>query len=104
MDQAAAIPSVSLRPLEGIGALDSAPSRPCDGAALAALLKLCNGWQKPGAGVQGQCILVSQTRFEVDIPYHADVIAVFKQMPTKNYGTKASFLLISGFPNVFVVF
>lgn len=104
MDQAAAIPSVTLRPLEGIGALDSAPSRPCDGAALAALLKLCNGWQKPGASVQGQCILVSQTRFEVDIPYHADVIAVFKQMPTKNYGTKAFFLLILGFPNVFEVF
>ncbi|XP_007577659.1 SWI/SNF-related matrix-associated actin-dependent regulator of chromatin subfamily A-like protein 1 isoform X2 [Poecilia formosa] len=88
MDQVAAIPSVSLRPLEGIAALDSAPSRPCDGAALAALLKLCNGWQKPGASVQGQCILVSRTKFEVDIPYHADVIAVFKQMPTKNYDMK----------------
>ncbi|MEQ2278928.1 SWI/SNF- matrix-associated actin-dependent regulator of chromatin subfamily A-like protein 1 [Ameca splendens] len=87
MDQAAAIPSVSLRPVEGIGALDSAaaPSRPCDGAVLAALLKLCNGWQKPGATLRGQCILVSRTKFEVDILYHADVIATFKQMPTKNY-------------------
>ncbi|XP_047227162.1 SWI/SNF-related matrix-associated actin-dependent regulator of chromatin subfamily A-like protein 1 [Girardinichthys multiradiatus] len=87
MDQAAAIPSVSLRPVEGIGALDSAaaPGRPCDGAVLAALLKLCNGWQKPGATLRGQCILVSRTKFEVDILYHADVIATFKQMPTKNY-------------------
>ncbi|XP_037542322.1 SWI/SNF-related matrix-associated actin-dependent regulator of chromatin subfamily A-like protein 1 [Nematolebias whitei] len=86
MDQAAAIPSVSLRPLEGAEALDvTASSRPCDGAALSALLRLCNGWQKPGATVRGQCILVSRTKFEVDILYHAEVIAVFKQMPTKNY-------------------
>ncbi|MEQ2187339.1 hypothetical protein GOODEAATRI_003713, partial [Goodea atripinnis] len=100
VDQAAAISSVSLRPVEGIGALDSAaaPSRPCDRAVLAALLKLCNGWQKPGATLRGQCILVSRTKFEVDILYHADVIATFKQMPTKNYGTIA-FSLISVFPN-----
>lgn len=89
MDQAAAIPSVSLRPLEGVEALDVvAYSRPCDGAALSALLKMCNGWQKPGAAVRGQCILVSPTKFEVDILYHADVIAAFKQMPTKSYGSR----------------
>ncbi|MEQ2202406.1 hypothetical protein XENOCAPTIV_028687 [Xenoophorus captivus] len=100
VDQAASIPSVSLRPVEGIGALDSAaaPSRPCDGAVLAALLKLCNGWQKPAATLRGQCILVSRTKFEVDILYHADVIATFKQMPTKNYG-RIAFSLISVFPN-----
>lgn len=93
MDQAAAIPSVSLRPLEGVEALDvTASSRPCDGAALSALLRLCNGWQKPGATVRGQCILVSRTKFEVDILYHPEVIAVFKQMPTKNYGKNHNFL------------
>uniref|UniRef100_A0A3B4EUD3 SWI/SNF-related matrix-associated actin-dependent regulator of chromatin subfamily A-like protein 1 n=1 Tax=Pundamilia nyererei TaxID=303518 RepID=A0A3B4EUD3_9CICH len=88
MEEAAAIPSVSLRPLEGMEAVDvtEATSRARDGTALAALLKLCNGWQKPGATLQGQCILVSQTKFEVDIGYHVDVIAAFKQMPTKNYG------------------
>uniref|UniRef100_A0AAQ5ZQL5 SWI/SNF-related matrix-associated actin-dependent regulator of chromatin subfamily A-like protein 1 n=1 Tax=Amphiprion ocellaris TaxID=80972 RepID=A0AAQ5ZQL5_AMPOC len=88
MEEAAAIASVSLRPLEGMEAVDvaAATSRACDGAALAALLKLCNGWRKPGATLQGQCILVSRTKFEVDIGYHADVIAAFKQMPTKNYG------------------
>ncbi|XP_072253268.1 SWI/SNF-related matrix-associated actin-dependent regulator of chromatin subfamily A-like protein 1 isoform X1 [Leuresthes tenuis] len=85
--QAAAIASVSLRPLEGMEAVDAAAatSRPRDGAALAALLKLCNGWQKAGATLQGQCVLVSPTKFEVDILYHADVIAAFKQMPTKKY-------------------
>lgn len=88
VEEAAAIPSVSLRPLEGMEAVDvtEATSRARDGTALAALLKLCNGWQKPGATLQGQCILVSQTKFEVDIGYHVDVIAAFKQMPTKNYG------------------
>lgn len=84
MEEAAAVASVSLRPLEGMDSMDVAAAR--DSAALGALLKLCNGWQKPGAILQGQCVLVSQTNFEVDIGYHVDVIAAFKQMPTKNYG------------------
>ncbi|KAM3607867.1 uncharacterized protein V6R79_015411 [Siganus canaliculatus] len=90
MEEAASISSVSLRPLEGMQAVDvaAATSRARDGAALGALLKLCNGWQKPGAAVQGQCILVSRTKFEVDVGYHVDVIAAFKQMPTKNYDMK----------------
>lgn len=93
VEEAASIASVSLRPLEGMGAVDvaAATSRACDGAALGALLKLCNGWQKPGAVLQGQCILVSQTKFEVDVGYNADVIAAFKQMPTKNYGNTIFF-------------
>uniref|UniRef100_A0AAX7U147 SWI/SNF-related matrix-associated actin-dependent regulator of chromatin subfamily A-like protein 1 n=1 Tax=Astatotilapia calliptera TaxID=8154 RepID=A0AAX7U147_ASTCA len=98
MEEAAAIPSVSLRPLEGMEAVDvtEATSRARDGTALAALLKLCNGWQKPGATLQGQCILVSQTKFEVDIGYHVDVIAAFKQMPTKNYVSNDTVDLLSG--------
>ncbi|KAG7502720.1 SWI SNF-related matrix-associated actin-dependent regulator of chromatin subfamily A 1 [Solea senegalensis] len=90
MEQAASIASVSLKPLEGMEALDitAATCRPRDGAALGALLKLCNGWQKPEAVLQGQCILVSPTKFEVDVGYHIDVVAAFKQMPTKNYDMK----------------
>lgn len=84
MEEAAAVAAVSLRPLEGMDSMDVAAAR--DSAALGPLLKLCNGWQKPGAILQGQCVLVSQTKFEVDIGYHVDVIAAFKQMPTKNYG------------------
>ena len=85
MEEATALASVSLRPLEGMKCVDvAAPTR--DGADLAALLKLCNGWQKPGAGLQGQCILVSPKKFEVDVGYNVDVITAFKQMPTKNYG------------------
>nr|XP_033469540.1 SWI/SNF-related matrix-associated actin-dependent regulator of chromatin subfamily A-like protein 1 [Epinephelus lanceolatus] len=90
MEETAGIASVSLRPLDGMEAVDvaAATSRARDGAALGALLKLCNGWQKPGATLQGQCVLVSPTKFEVDIGYHVDVIAAFKQMPTKNYDMK----------------
>lgn len=90
MQDAAAIASVSLRPLAGFEALDvqAATSQARDGAALGALLKLCNGWQKPEAILQGQCILVSPWKFEVDVGYHVDVIAAFKQMPTKNYDMK----------------
>lgn len=99
MEEASTIASVSLRPLEGTEAVDiaAATSRARDGAALGALLKLCNGWQKPGATLQGQCILVSLTKFEVDIGYHVDVIAAFKQMPTKNYGNSQIMQLISFF-------
>ncbi|XP_033469540.2 SWI/SNF-related matrix-associated actin-dependent regulator of chromatin subfamily A-like protein 1 [Epinephelus lanceolatus] len=90
MEETAGMASVSLRPLDGMEAVDvaAATSRARDGAALGALLKLCNGWQKPGATLQGQCVLVSPTKFEVDIGYHVDVIAAFKQMPTKNYDMK----------------
>uniref|UniRef100_A0A673CLZ0 SWI/SNF-related matrix-associated actin-dependent regulator of chromatin subfamily A-like protein 1 n=1 Tax=Sphaeramia orbicularis TaxID=375764 RepID=A0A673CLZ0_9TELE len=77
-------------PLAGFEALDvqAATSQARDSAALGALLKLCNGWQKPGAILQGQCILISPSKFEVDVGYHVDVIAAFKQMPTKNYDMK----------------
>lgn len=84
--EAAAVASVSLRPLEGMEAVDVPPAR--NGEALGPLLKLCNGWQKPGPVLQGQCILVSRTRFEVNIGYHVDVVAAYKQMATKNYGNR----------------
>ncbi|KAJ0005687.1 hypothetical protein NQD34_015581 [Periophthalmus magnuspinnatus] len=87
MRDVAAITSVSLRPLEGMEALDVevATSHARNGAALGALLKLCSGWQKPRATLQGQCVLMSPSKFEVDIGYHVDVIAAFKQMSTKSY-------------------
>uniref|UniRef100_A0A1A8R8W9 SWI/SNF-related matrix-associated actin-dependent regulator of chromatin subfamily A-like protein 1 n=2 Tax=Nothobranchius rachovii TaxID=451742 RepID=A0A1A8R8W9_9TELE len=84
MKQAASIPSVSLRPLEGAAAVATS-SRSCDGAALSALLSLSNSWKKPGATLTGRCVLVSRTKFEVDISYNVDVIAAFKQMPSKSY-------------------
>ncbi|XP_064183604.1 SWI/SNF-related matrix-associated actin-dependent regulator of chromatin subfamily A-like protein 1 [Anguilla rostrata] len=90
MEEAAGIASVSLQPLEGTEGLDvPAATRRCrDGAALGALLRLCQGWKKPGAVVQGSCALLTRSRFEVDVGYHVDVIAAFKQMPSKNYDMK----------------
>uniref|UniRef100_A0A8C6Q7X5 SWI/SNF-related matrix-associated actin-dependent regulator of chromatin subfamily A-like protein 1 n=1 Tax=Nothobranchius furzeri TaxID=105023 RepID=A0A8C6Q7X5_NOTFU len=85
--QAASIPSVSLRPLEGAAAVATS-SRSCDGAALSALLSLSSSWKKPGATLKGRCVLVSRTKFEVDISYNVDVIAAFKQMPSKNLATR----------------
>uniref|UniRef100_A0A671PET4 SWI/SNF-related matrix-associated actin-dependent regulator of chromatin subfamily A-like protein 1 n=1 Tax=Sinocyclocheilus anshuiensis TaxID=1608454 RepID=A0A671PET4_9TELE len=65
MEQAASLPSVSLKPLDGMEGLN---------------------FSKPGAMVKGKCVLVSRCRVEVDIGYQADVIATFKKMPSKNYG------------------
>ncbi|XP_053352346.1 SWI/SNF-related matrix-associated actin-dependent regulator of chromatin subfamily A-like protein 1 isoform X2 [Clarias gariepinus] len=98
MEEVAGLPSVSLKALEGMEGLDLSASsiRPRDSAALAAMMKLCQGWQKPGATVKGRCTLISRSRLEVDITYHADVIGAFKQMPSKNYDMKTrkwSFLL-----------
>ena len=92
VQDAGALTSVFLRPLEGMEALDMmvSPGRvPHDTVALGPLLKLCSGWQRPGAAVQGQCVLVSPARFEVDVGYHADVIAAFKQTPSRCYGGTA---------------
>lgn len=54
--------------------------------AHSALLKVCQGWQKPDSAVQGHCCLLTRSRFEVELAYHADAIAVFKQVPSKKYG------------------
>uniref|UniRef100_A0AAR2KA13 SWI/SNF-related matrix-associated actin-dependent regulator of chromatin subfamily A-like protein 1 n=1 Tax=Pygocentrus nattereri TaxID=42514 RepID=A0AAR2KA13_PYGNA len=48
------------------------------------------------AALAGKCTLISRSRLEVDIGYHADVIGIFKQMPSRNYDMKTrkwSFLL-----------
>ncbi|XP_056322061.1 SWI/SNF-related matrix-associated actin-dependent regulator of chromatin subfamily A-like protein 1 [Danio aesculapii] len=90
MEQVAHFPSISLKPLEGMEGLNISASscRPKDAAAMAALMRLCQGWQKPGATMKGKCILVSRSRLEVDIGYHPDVIGIFKQMPSKSYDMK----------------
>ncbi|KAH0513502.1 SWI/SNF-related matrix-associated actin-dependent regulator of chromatin subfamily A-like protein 1 [Microtus ochrogaster] len=72
MKAAERLSTVSLQPLEGVDdsgsgqtSLPSAPSL---------------------AFVSGKCILVSRTRFEVDIGYSEELIALFKQMDSRNYG------------------
>ncbi|XP_077583808.1 SWI/SNF-related matrix-associated actin-dependent regulator of chromatin subfamily A-like protein 1 isoform X1 [Stigmatopora nigra] len=87
MTEAASIASVSLKPLVGVEGWDMAAltSKAQNGSSLTALLKLCNGWQKPGVVLQGQCVLLSPSRFEIDIGYQTDIIEAFKQMPSKAY-------------------
>ncbi|XP_077176727.1 SWI/SNF-related matrix-associated actin-dependent regulator of chromatin subfamily A-like protein 1 isoform X2 [Paroedura picta] len=98
MEVAEEIPSVTLSPLEGMeGTIKtSMPSSVCKGPLLRSLLKTCTGWKKPSASVRGKCILISCSRFEVDINYAASLIGAFKQVNSRNYDMKTrkwSFLL-----------
>ncbi|KAM9305721.1 SWI/SNF-related matrix-associated actin-dependent regulator of chromatin subfamily A-like protein 1 [Gastrophryne carolinensis] len=98
MGEAQRIQNVSLKALEGMEDAEM-PSRPQPsggGATVNTLLAMCNNWQRPSAILKGRCLLVSRSRFEVDVGYHADVIGLFKQMNTRNYDMKTrkwSFLL-----------
>ncbi|XP_053328064.1 SWI/SNF-related matrix-associated actin-dependent regulator of chromatin subfamily A-like protein 1 [Spea bombifrons] len=90
--------TVVLSPLDGMEAVDvrSDPLASGAGASVNTLLGMCNNWQRPNAIVKGRCLLVLRSRFEVDIGYHAEIIALFKQMSSRNYDTKTrkwSFLL-----------
>ncbi|NWI13932.1 SMAL1 protein, partial [Crypturellus soui] len=82
--------SVILVPLEGenAGGLVSNSHFISSGAAMKSLSKMCNNWKKPSALVKGKCVLISRSRFEVDIGYSAEVIGVFKQMNSRNYDMK----------------
>uniref|UniRef100_A0A8C8S1K4 SWI/SNF-related matrix-associated actin-dependent regulator of chromatin subfamily A-like protein 1 n=1 Tax=Pelusios castaneus TaxID=367368 RepID=A0A8C8S1K4_9SAUR len=44
--------------------------------------------KKPSATVKGKCVLLSRSRFEVDIGYSAEMIQAFKQMNSRNYDLK----------------
>ncbi|XP_053126834.1 SWI/SNF-related matrix-associated actin-dependent regulator of chromatin subfamily A-like protein 1 isoform X2 [Hemicordylus capensis] len=98
MEEAEQIPSVTLAPLEGMAAAARATESTSVGRRLhlRSLLQTCVGWQKPSATIRGKCVLISYTRFEVDIGYAANIIGVFKQVNSRNYDMKTrkwSFLL-----------
>lgn len=42
--------------------------------------------KKPAVSVRGKCVLHTEDRFRVEVGYHAELIAVFKTIPSKNYG------------------
>ncbi|XP_036400529.1 SWI/SNF-related matrix-associated actin-dependent regulator of chromatin subfamily A-like protein 1 [Megalops cyprinoides] len=95
MAEVAGLATVSLQPLDGqreagaaVGGVVPGAGGVSRPASLGPLLRLCQGWQRPGATLQGRCALLSRSRFQVDLGYHADVIAAFKQMPSKNYDMK----------------
>ncbi|XP_062972780.1 SWI/SNF-related matrix-associated actin-dependent regulator of chromatin subfamily A-like protein 1 isoform X2 [Elgaria multicarinata webbii] len=98
MEAAKQLPSVILTPLLGMeattGATESSPAG--RSSRLRSLLQTGIGWQKPSATIRGKCVLISYSRFEVDIGYAASVIGAFKQLNSRNYDMntrKWSFLL-----------
>lgn len=42
--------------------------------------------KKPAISVRGKCVRHTEGRFRVEVGYHAQLIAVFKSIPSKNYG------------------
>ncbi|KAG8125233.1 hypothetical protein E2320_020541 [Naja naja] len=80
-------PSVSLTSLEGMekmtgGGVSSSADQ---SSQLRSLLKTCTGWKKPSAALKGGCVLISYSRFEVDIGYAANTVGVFKQVNSRIY-------------------
>ncbi|XP_061465214.1 SWI/SNF-related matrix-associated actin-dependent regulator of chromatin subfamily A-like protein 1 isoform X2 [Rhineura floridana] len=89
MGAAEQLPSVTLTPLEGMEATTRATESSVGRSPqLRSLLQMCIGWQKPLATIRGKCVLISYSRFEVDIGYAADIIGVFKQLNSRNYDMK----------------
>lgn len=88
MEAANQLSSVILAPLEGENVVGLASGSHFVGSRVdvKSLLKMCKSWKKPSALVKGKCVLISRLRFEVDIGYSAEVIAVFKKMDSRNYG------------------
>ena len=42
--------------------------------------------KKPAISARGRCVPHTEDRFRVEVGYHAELIAVFKSIPSKNYG------------------
>ncbi|XP_048808882.1 SWI/SNF-related matrix-associated actin-dependent regulator of chromatin subfamily A-like protein 1 isoform X3 [Lagopus muta] len=108
MEAASQLSSVILAPLEGENAveLSSGPHFSSSGVDMVSLLNMCKSWKKPSAHVKGKCVLISRSRFEVDIGYSAEVVGVFKQMNSRNYDMKTrkwNFLL-EDYPKLMKVF
>ncbi|XP_043851021.1 SWI/SNF-related matrix-associated actin-dependent regulator of chromatin subfamily A-like protein 1 isoform X2 [Dromiciops gliroides] len=77
--------TITLQPLEGPAAipsaLNSSGSGPTNEVPPQQLRPLGRGL----ARIQGRCVLISRTRFEADIGFAEDMIAIFKQMGSRNY-------------------
>nr|XP_042698972.1 SWI/SNF-related matrix-associated actin-dependent regulator of chromatin subfamily A-like protein 1 isoform X5 [Chrysemys picta bellii] len=98
MEAVKPLSSVTLVPFEEMDATRPAlcSQSVSSGPSLKSFLKTFSGWKKPSATVRGKCVLISRSRFEVEIGYAAEIIEVFKQMNSRNYDMKTrkwSFLL-----------
>ncbi|KAH1184503.1 SWI/SNF-related matrix-associated actin-dependent regulator of chromatin subfamily A-like protein 1 [Mauremys mutica] len=98
MEAVKPLSSVTLVPFEEMAATGPATCSQSvsSGPSLKSFLKTFSSWKKPSATVRGKCVLISRSRFEVEIGYAAEIIEVFKQMNSRNYDMKTrkwSFLL-----------
>ncbi|XP_030808672.1 SWI/SNF-related matrix-associated actin-dependent regulator of chromatin subfamily A-like protein 1 [Camarhynchus parvulus] len=104
LEAANQLSSVILAPLEGENVVGLASGSHFVGSRVdvKSLLKMCKNWQKPSALVKGKCVLISRLRFEVDIGYSAEVIAVFKKMDSRNYdmNTRKWNFLLEDYPKL----
>ncbi|XP_044525365.1 SWI/SNF-related matrix-associated actin-dependent regulator of chromatin subfamily A-like protein 1 [Gracilinanus agilis] len=85
--------TVTLQPLEGpdvtASAVKSSELRSGgEGSPESPPQQLLRPQSKGPASLQGRCVLISRTRFEADIGFSEDVIAIFKRMPSRNYDMK----------------
>ncbi|NWU20180.1 SMAL1 protein, partial [Dyaphorophyia castanea] len=107
LEAANQLSSVILAPLEGENtvALASGSHFVGSGVDVKSLLKMCKNWKKPSALVKGKCVLISHSRFEVDIGYSVEVIGVFKQMDSRNYdmNTRKWNFLLEDYPKLMEV-
>ncbi|XP_075037202.1 SWI/SNF-related matrix-associated actin-dependent regulator of chromatin subfamily A-like protein 1 [Mixophyes fleayi] len=98
MSEVQRLQNVVFKPLEGMedATIPSLPAATSGGASINTLLAMCNSWQRPNATLKGRTVLISRSRFEMDVGYHAEIIGLFKQMNSRNYDMKSrkwSFLL-----------
>ncbi|NXP90968.1 SMAL1 protein, partial [Passerina amoena] len=104
LEAANQLSSVILAPLEGEHVVGLASGSHFVGSRvdMKSLLKMCKNWKKPSALVKGKCVLISRLRFEVDIGYSAEVIAVFKKMDSRNYdmNTRKWNFLLEDYPKL----
>ncbi|NXQ73975.1 SMAL1 protein, partial [Quiscalus mexicanus] len=107
LEAANQLSSVILAPLEGENVVGLASGSHFVGSKVdvKSLLKMCKNWKKPSALVKGKCVLISRLRFEVDIGYSAEVIAVFKKMDSRNYdmNTRKWNFLLEDYPKLMQV-
>ncbi|KAL7991821.1 hypothetical protein Chor_016077 [Crotalus horridus] len=87
MERVEQSPSISLTSLEGMEKMTGGGESSSAGQSsqLRSLLQTCTSWQKPSATVTGSCVLISYSRFEVDIGYAASIVGVFKQVNSRIY-------------------
>nr|Q9TTA5.2 RecName: Full=SWI/SNF-related matrix-associated actin-dependent regulator of chromatin subfamily A-like protein 1; AltName: Full=HepA-related protein; AltName: Full=Sucrose nonfermenting protein 2-like 1 [Bos taurus] len=91
MKAAQRLPGITLQPLEGAEGHMESPS-----TSSGIIAKTGLPAAPSLAFVKGQCVLISRARFEADISYSEDLIALFKQMDSRKYDVKTrkwSFLL-----------